>query len=480
MVARLFVGLSLLCLGAVGCQSFGPMAAISSGAIGNQFASGPQAAPVPHDAPMNGSIETPATSLQATNNQTATAATPTTKQSGPYNEPTEQEAMAAVGPKLSELAQKSPEQHAKVLQQLATAPPSLWELTVDRALSTVEYRADLAAQESLKPQQPMTTPSVIPNPKQEIVMASASLPTTERGEEAPRPTGVAASIPPQESAAKQQPSSPAQWINNSHVEEPRVVSRSDSMPKVITNDLIDQASSEQAALDWRSSLDATITLLENQAPDQPQSTEEAYEHARLRLLQLAAGRGAEAYESIPGLTAIEQGYWADQLYSVSTLLDVSTQPETLRRAAAAATHHARAAGKLRSLSSLQVRNVSFCSKVYGFGAYEPITSPRFRSGEQATLYAEVDNYQSDSTSEGHRTSLSSSYRVLNRDGDPVDDGEFPVVDDLCMSLRRDFHIQYGVVLPAGLAAGEYTLELTITDQLSGKIGRDKLDFTIIR
>ena len=49
---------------------------------------------------------------------------------------------------------------------------------------------------------------------------------------------------------------------------------------------------------------------------------------------------------------------------------------------------------------------------------------------------------------------------------------------MCRGRRRDFHLQYGVTLPTRISPGEYRLELTITDQPSGKIGRASLPFEI--
>lgn len=53
------------------------------------------------------------------------------------------------------------------------------------------------------------------------------------------------------------------------------------------------------------------------------------------------------------------------------------------------------------------------------------------------------------------------------------------VQDLCQNQRRDFHMQYGVVLPTRIYPGQYQLRLTITDQLSHKIGQASVPFEIV-
>ena len=130
------------------------------------------------------------------------------------------------------------------------------------------------------------------------------------------------------------------------------------------------------------------------------------------------------------------------------------------------------------MGNLQVRNFVACREVYGYGAYEPTTDGRYAPGDQLVLYAELDNYRSDATAEGYRTTFDSSYRLVNQAGDEVASGDFPVVDDLCLTLRRDFHIQYALTLPATVPPGDYRLELTVTDRLGQKIGHDQMLLTV--
>ncbi len=247
------------------------------------------------------------------------------------------------------------------------------------------------------------------------------------------------------------------------------------MPQMIENHTYES----ERTTDWRKSLNTAIDLMKANMPEQPASTEEAYRHARLRLLQLAAGKEGEAFESIPGLSSTEQSYWAKQIYSMATLLDLEQQVDRKRRASSAAIHQSAALAQLRKMGTLQIRNLSFCSEIYGFGAYEPIAQPKFLPGAEATLYTEIENYHSDSTDRGYHTLVATSYRVEDQSGSLVDEGEFPVVEDYCLSQRRDFHITYGVTLPTAIYPGEYYLKLTITDQLGDKIGEDSVPFEIV-
>ncbi|MEM9184980.1 MAG: hypothetical protein AAGB00_00620 [Planctomycetota bacterium] len=249
---------------------------------------------------------------------------------------------------------------------------------------------------------------------------------------------------------------------------------SDPSPMVVANPY-----NRPTARDWRASLGEAIEALELATSDEPLSITESYEHARLRLMRLASGELDGAVTPIPGLSPTEQDYWSKQFYAVATMLDRQSQPENKRRAAAAGLHLAAAHKELRQMASLAVQNVTFCDQVNAYGSYTERASRAFRAGERATVYAEVDNFQSRDTDQGYHTVIGSSFQVLDGRGHRVSGGEFEPVDDYCLSPRRDFQIEYIVALPDRIYPGEYQLELTLNDQLGNKIGRASIDFEIV-
>jgi len=103
---------------------------------------------------------------------------------------------------------------------------------------------------------------------------------------------------------------------------------------------------------------------------------------------------------------------------------------------------------------------------------------QFSPGDQVSLYVEVENYRSQSTEQGFRTLLGSSYELLDENDKRVDGAEFPDVDDYCRSRRHDFHIQYGITLPRSIAPGRYRLNLVVKDRLSDKIGQGTAVFEV--
>ena len=226
-------------------------------------------------------------------------------------------------------------------------------------------------------------------------------------------------------------------------------------------------------------LDAAIMEMQQRLPANPTTTDEVNQYMRLRLLQLAAGRDAEAFQPIPGATAAQHDYWVSQLFALQTYLDASTQPSDKERAAAALLHLDEARARLAELATLRVKNLTLVHSVDGYGSYKRDDRTQFRPGEQVTLYAELENFRSDSTETGYATSLGTSYEVVDQTGRRVDGGQFPDVEDLCQNRRRDFHLQYSVPLPVRIYPGTYHIKLVITDHLSNKIGQAMLPFEIV-
>ncbi len=231
--------------------------------------------------------------------------------------------------------------------------------------------------------------------------------------------------------------------------------------------------------DWQQHLQQAIGKLESTVSDRPASTAELHEHVQLRMLYLLAGQRGEAMLPVPGATPTMQDYWSKQLFAISTHLDHQQQPDQKRRAASSLIHLDQARAKLAELATLQIRNLSFVDSVSGYGTYEIHESKEFRAGDPVTLYTEVENLRSESTPKGYQASLSTSYEVVDASGQRVDGRQFPDVEDLCQNPRRDFHMQYGVSLPTRIYPGEYQLRLTITDQLSHKIGQATVPFVIV-
>jgi len=132
----------------------------------------------------------------------------------------------------------------------------------------------------------------------------------------------------------------------------------------------------------------------------------------------------------------------------------------------------------RDSKLLQLHHLTFCKNVYGYGAYEPYGAAPFSPADQVLLYVEVENYHSESSDGGFVTKLGAAYQILDDRGERVAGGDFPDVEDNCRSRRRDFNIQYGLVLPEQIAPGKYELRLAMCDLESDQVGQATIAFEI--
>lgn len=248
-------------------------------------------------------------------------------------------------------------------------------------------------------------------------------------------------------------------------------------PAIYSTDVVPTAVPAEK-LDWQQHLKLAGEDLSGRLVDGPRSTAEVHRVVSLRIINLLAGNTESALKPIPHVSTEEQDYWTGQLFALATFLDHHRQPDDERRAAASVVHLDEAVGHLRELGTLSLRNLAFCKNVYGYGAYEPIDQPTFSAGQQVTLYLEVENYHSESTIKGYNTKLGASYELVDDEGGRLASGDFPNVEDTCQSRRRDFHIQYGLVLPKNAKAGKYHLKISMKDRQSEKMGTASIEFDV--
>jgi len=231
--------------------------------------------------------------------------------------------------------------------------------------------------------------------------------------------------------------------------------------------------------DFEGHLSAAIRALETKTQKPPEGADDVAAHAYLRMLYLAAGRREDALRPIAGINPAEQDYWAKQLWSLATFMDSERTTDAPRRAAEAAQHLNEAAGKLAELATLVVKNLAFCTEVRSYGVFTRFKDYEFTAGQRLLLYAEVENFKSDHTRKGYHTALKCSYQILDAQGRRVATDEASMMEEYCQNPRRDYFLNYEHLrLPTPMYEGRYTLQLTIEDTLSQKIGQSSIEFTV--
>ena len=401
-----------------------------------------------------------------------------------------QQAMAQLQDDLRAIEAIDPMAEQRLLANLQSARPDQWALMVEQFRSALTYKQQLAVRDarlaSRSEPKAATADTPVVTATDQAAPQSTQANATEDRTQAEQPSSSSPSAGTPTNIQLVSTGAEGQVTPESISRDPpaaQVASPSSATVPLAPPPL--QATAGQSKdtdgpiVGSPDALEQAIASLEQSVADVPVSTEEIHQHMRLRMLYLLAGRQEDAFQPIPGATPVQQDFWSKQLFAMATYLDNQTQPDSKRRSAAALAHLDEARGKLSELATLQIRNLEFVSSVDGYGAYEPLKQTSFQPGEQVILYAEVENYRSESTETGYVTSLSTSYQVVDNNGKRVDGGQFPDVVDRCKNRRRDFHIQYGIALPTRIYPESYRLELIVTDNQSGKIGQATLPFTIV-
>jgi hypothetical protein len=199
----------------------------------------------------------------------------------------------------------------------------------------------------------------------------------------------------------------------------------------------------------------------------------------LRMLYLLSGQPARSLEPIAGLDPADQEFWQEVFWGMSSYFDRNTIADPRDRATQTIAQLRAAVHKLQEKSKLELRNVSFCNKIENYGRYDRFKRDEFTAGQQVLLYAEVENFKSEPTTDGpYRTMLKSTIEIFDAGGKVVQSMPFAANEDLCASPRRDYYNSYEFAIPAGIALGPHQLKLTVEDQLSQKVASYTVNFTV--
>ena len=136
--------------------------------------------------------------------------------------------------------------------------------------------------------------------------------------------------------------------------------------------------------------------------------------------------------------------------------------------------------QLRDEAPLEVRALAFCTAIHSYGIVDQFESYRFEAGQEVLLYCEVKSFQSEATDKGYRTAFRGSYDILDRQGRRLFRRKLDKCGEYCRNRRRDYFIAYRFRLPERIAPGKYTLQLTVRDLKSRKVGQSSVRFAIKR
>lgn len=242
---------------------------------------------------------------------------------------------------------------------------------------------------------------------------------------------------------------------------------------------------------WEQRVQQAVVTLERELSRDGASltaTERSRLEVQKRLLQSMLNRSEDSMKDIVGVPAEQRDYWKHQLRTIGLLLDERGTPAWNRRAAIALRELSAATSQLASLSSLDLKNLAFCSKVDGFGTLTEFAKAEFQAGQEVLLYVEVDHFKSEARGvagvgggrghEQYETELRASYQILDPSSRRVGEIDLPTDKQSCRSPRRDYFIAYRLYIPKNIEPGTYTLQLIVEDVKGQKFGQGSLEFSI--
>lgn len=139
------------------------------------------------------------------------------------------------------------------------------------------------------------------------------------------------------------------------------------------------------------------------------------------------------------------------------------------------------ADRLRTRADLTIPTLALCSRVAGYGIYDPMGTT-FRAGQETPviLYCEVENFASVQNDKLMWQTRLSQEAVLFTDGGArvwMDKGDVPV--DLSRNRRHDFYVFKRLTLPKTLGPGRYVLKVTIVDQQSQRVAENSMTVNLM-
>lgn len=130
------------------------------------------------------------------------------------------------------------------------------------------------------------------------------------------------------------------------------------------------------------------------------------------------------------------------------------------------------ADRLRAQADLIIPTVSLCTKVDGFGVYEPVDPARFTAmtAHPIIVYCEVENFASHQNDKKMwETKLSQEVVLYTETGLPVWQDKTESIPDLARNRRHDFFVVKKTKFPPNIAIGRYLLKVTIVDQQASRV-----------
>lgn len=140
---------------------------------------------------------------------------------------------------------------------------------------------------------------------------------------------------------------------------------------------------------------------------------------------------------------------------------------------------------LGAQQKMGIAQALLCRQVNGFGMYDPFAKNEFRLGEmpKALVYTELDNFKARRQGDGQYAvkliQELSLYRAGAVERGPVWSEQPVQIVDLSRNRRRDFFLVQFLRLPETLDAGEYELQVKVSDLADGSSAVSKIPVRLL-
>ena len=392
----------------------------------------------------------------------------------PAANPTE---LASVLDELDELREIDPELYQSLKQELRETDPTLWPLLAKTIRATLAYRdekPDSATQAEKIPAADPTVPDS--NPLRSVAAVQGDVAAEPKVLDSLRAESPASRLLALDSEPASAASGAAESTERVFISPPEPLGIVKSDGTTLGTPGADVTSN--APQEWMQSVEQAINQLEVLAAQGGNKDEQARLQSYLRLLYLTAERRDDAVRPIEGVDQMQSEFWTHLMHGLGFYLDEEGTPVEGRRAALALRQLRQASDRLAATSTLDVRNLAFCTRVDSFGRYERFDPYAFAADQEMLLYVEVDNFHVKEGAGSFSTELQGSYQIFDPTGRRVADHSFQLEKETCRNRRRDYFIAYRMWLPQSIYPGEYTLQLTIEDVAGSKSGQSTIDFAI--
>jgi hypothetical protein len=404
------------------------------------------------------------------------------------------QALQQVMAELQQVGAIDPAAQEKLLADLRETDPALWPLVLRQFRAAAAYRRQAEQREAQATASQANPDANRADSPRFMPQRSAADSMAARPQDIQQPTAAngggtppsAASSPAGDTAADSSAETPPRPFRPATrtiaIAKPKT--KSSTVPSGEKPELLQVAyqTSEPGgtadSLQWQANLAAAIRGIEAQTHGGGQSDGDVALQARLRMLYLLAGRRDDAMQPIATATPAAQDYWSKQIYGLATWLDTDRMPDAARRSAETKRILAEAMARLGETAPLTVANLAFCTAVQSYGSVQPFKKNEFTPDQEVLLYAEVDNFVSTPTPKGYYTSLKSDCQIFDSRGQRIAEHDFAAIEEYCQNPRRDYFIGHRLRMPKRAASGKYTLQLTVEDTKSHKVGQATVEFAI--